>query len=92
MDEQDHLAWVEEIAGTRLGDAKLDGKVDLSDFLNLSKSFGWSASASATADLIIDSLTPNESSLNTFPDPLGEPDIVAVVLNMGFPTVDPFDA
>ncbi len=42
LDEEDHRVWVENIAGTRLGDANLDQTIDFSDFLDLSRNFGES--------------------------------------------------
>ena len=40
LDERDHEAWVTEVAGTRFGDANLDGVVRFSDFLDLATNFG----------------------------------------------------
>ena len=40
IDGFDREVWVDDLAGTYFGDAKLDANVDFSDFLALSQSFG----------------------------------------------------
>ena len=40
VDLADHRYWVEQIAGTRFGDADLNGSVQFADFLQLSANFG----------------------------------------------------
>lgn len=40
VDELDRLEWVESLAQTKFGDADLNQRVDFSDFLTLSASFG----------------------------------------------------
>ena len=47
VDGLDRTTWIQELAGTQLGDADLNGSVDFADFLALSNSFGgdggWAA-------------------------------------------------
>ena len=40
IDLEDLRIWVEELVGTHLGDADLNGEVDFADFLSLSANFG----------------------------------------------------
>lgn len=46
VNSNDRTTWIEQLAGTRFGDADLDGEVSFVDFLSLSGSFdspaGWS--------------------------------------------------
>jgi len=50
VDLEDATFAVEEILGTRWGDHNLDGRVDFSDFLNLSSNFGQADAAFADGD------------------------------------------
>lgn len=40
IEQEDRRMWIEDVFGSRFGDANLDKQVDMADFLELSKNFG----------------------------------------------------
>ncbi|WP_428388616.1 PEP-CTERM sorting domain-containing protein [Mucisphaera sp.] len=77
IDAGDLTFWVETLFGSFLGDANLDGEVDLIDLSNLATNFngpagyaGGDFNADGTVDLIdLSILATNFGSTNTIPEP-----------------------